>query len=144
MLLRTHRAENRLEIFMIRLPHRQSPCRAFATIVLAVITIAALPSGTVAQSRFEFLAPPSTERYHIYRVDTRTGAMAVCWFNEVQTECLQGTGLAGAQAPGSYSLRRSANPAEKGVFRVELNSGSISNCFFRRSQGFLECTPPVR
>lgn len=124
--------------------HQSVVVNALSALLIATGLLLPSVAQTQAQARFEFLAPPSTERYHIYRVDTRTGAMAVCWFNGTHTECLQGTGIAGPQAPGQYSLRRSENPLEKGVFRVELTSGAISNCWFQRSNAALVCAHPVR
>lgn len=103
-------------------------------------TLTAAPAA--AQDRYEFLAPPSIQSNRIYRVDTKTGAMAVCWFNGDSTECMAGGGLAGAQTPGRYALRRGASTAEKGVFRVDLNAGTVSNCWVK--QGALVCTFAVR
>ena len=103
---------------------------------------ASISSPANAQARFEFLSPPSTTSNRIYRVDIRTGAMGVCWFNGTHTECMSGTGLAGPQTAGRYTLRRSESASEKGVFRVDLNSGSVSNCWVK--QGTLVCTVPVR
>lgn len=107
---------------------------------LGPIFTAACPAN--AEERFEFLAPPDTTSNRIYRVDTQTGAMAVCWFNGTHTECMNGTGAAGPQKNGSYGLRRSARTGEKGVFRVNQNTGAVSNCWIR--DGVLVCTIPVR
>jgi len=68
--------------------------------------------------------------------------MGVCWFNGTHTECLNGSGLAGPQTPGRYALRHSELATEHGVFRVDLNTGSVSNCWIR--QATLVCTLPVR
>ena len=121
--------------------------RWFRPLVLAAIgagfimpALSASPAD--AQGRYEFLAPPSTQSNRIYRVDTRTGAMGVCWFNGTHTECMTGSGIAGPQAAGQYTLRRGASVAEKGVFRVDLKSGSVSNCWVK--QGTLVCTVPTR
>ena len=114
----------------------------FAAIAAGFIIPALSTSPADAQGRYEFLAPPSTQSNRIYRVDTRTGAMGVCWFNGTHTECMTGSGIAGPQAAGQYTLRRGASVAEKGVFRVDLKSGSVSNCWVK--QGTLVCTVPTR
>ena len=115
----------------------------FLCLTLALFGAGAIsPSPSYAQARFEFLSPPSTTSNRIYRVDVRTGAMGVCWFNGTHTECMSGTGLAGAQTTGRYTLQRSESASEKGVFRLDLNTGSVSNCWVK--QGSLVCTFPVR
>lgn len=115
---------------------------ALAAMSAGLFVPALTASPADAQGRYEFLAPPSTQSNRIYRVDTRTGAMGVCWFNGTHTECMTGSGIAGPQAAGQYTLRRGASVAEKGVFRVDLKSGSVSNCWVK--QGALVCTVPTR
>ena len=123
-------------------PRRTARPSALCAIFLAAATLGSTAPGVTAQSRFEFLAPPSTTSNRIYRVDTQTGAMGVCWFNGTNTECMTGSGLAGPQERGRYALRRSESGSEKGVFRVNLDNGSVSNCWIK--QGVLTCTFPVR
>ncbi len=127
---------------MMHLPPRHRLFIALAAVFAALGTLTLTPTEALAQSRFEFLAPPSTSSNRIYRVDTQTGAMGVCWFNGTNTECMNGTGLAGPQERGRYALRRSESGSEKGVFRVDLNTGATSNCWIK--QGVLTCTFPVR
>ncbi len=130
---------------MIKPPHQSSvvPILSFIShIALVACILGATTLGAYAQSRFEFLAPPSTSSNRIYRVDTQTGAMGVCWFNGTITECMTGSGLAGPQERGLYTLRRSESGSEKGVFRVDLNTGAVSNCWIK--QGVLTCTFPQR
>jgi len=115
---------------------------ARAAIGMGLVVPAMTATSAGAEGRYEFLAPPSTQSNRIYRVDTKTGAMGVCWFNGTHTECMTGSGLAGAQAAGRYTLRRGASTAEKGVFRVDLKSGSVSNCWVK--QGALVCTFPAQ
>lgn len=126
---------------MTRARNRRYLVPALATAAFAA-TFGVAPAQANAQSRFEFLAPPSTVSNRIYRVDTRTGAMGVCWFNGTHTECLSGKGLAGPQTPGRYALVRSQSASEKGVFRVDQTSGAASNCWV--SKAALVCTIPVR
>jgi len=110
-----------------------------------IVTAAAATGPAVAQQSgdaFDFIAPPSIESNRIYRVNRATGAMAVCWFNGTNTECLQGAGLAGPQTPGNYSLAASNKPSEKGVFRIDHVSGAVSNCWVQQTA--LVCSFPVR
>ena len=123
-------------------PYRRTVVLLFAAATMAATALVPYSTGAAAQSRYEFLAPPSTTSNRIYRVDTQTGAMGVCWFNGTHTECMNGTGLAGPQERGRYTLRRSESASEKGVFRVETTSGAVSNCWIK--QGTLVCTFPVR
>lgn len=127
---------------MRTLPCGTARLSALCAILVAAAMLGATARDASAQSRFEFLAPPSTSSNRIYRVDTQTGAMGVCWFNGTNTECMTGSGLAGPQERGRYALRRSDSGSEKGVFRVNLNNGSVSNCWIK--QGVLTCTFPVR
>ena len=123
------------------MPNRVTTVLVAAFVGLGATVLAAAQTAS-SQGRFEFLSPPSTTTNRIYRVDTQNGAMGVCWFNGTQTECMTGTGLAGPQTPGRYTLKRSQSANEKGVFRVELNTGAVSNCWI--NQGTLVCTYPVR
>lgn len=127
---------------MTYLPRRSARISAVSAAVITAATFAATAPDVGAQSRFEFLAPPSTSSNRVYRVDTQTGAMGACWFNGTNTECMSGSGLAGPQERGRYTLVRSESASEKGVFRVDLNTGSVSNCWIK--QGVLTCTFPVR
>lgn len=123
------------------MPYRVTIRLAAALAGLGAATLQDAGSAA-AQERYEFLSPPSTTTNRIYRVDTRNGAMGVCWFNGTHTECMTGTGLAGPQTPGSYTLKRSQSANEKGVFRVDLNTGAVSNCWI--NQGSLVCTYAVK
>ncbi len=111
---------------------------------LLMVVGLALGAGDAAaqEGAFEFLAPPATTSNRVYRVDVRTGAMAVCWFNGTHTECLNGAGLAGPQTPGRYGLVASNKPDEKGIFRIDRVSGVVSNCWVH--EGALTCSFPVR
>jgi len=49
---------------------------------------------------------------------------------------------AGPQAPGRYKLYATKFDSEKGIFRVNTLTGSMSLCWVRR--GILVCTAPAR
>lgn len=96
-----------------------------------------------ARPNFDFLSPPSPDANRIYRVNIYNGEMAVCWYDKVDgadtTRCLPGGQGAGPQERGLYTLVATNMKNEKGVFRVNLVSGTVSVCWVKGDQ--LICTP---
>jgi len=94
---------------------------------------------------FDFLSPPSTDANRIYRVNIYSGEMSVCWYEKQQgldtTRCLGPGEGAGPQERGLYTLVATNMQKEKGVFRVNLVTGTVSVCWVKGDQ--LVCTPPA-
>lgn len=98
-----------------------------------------------ARPNFDFLSPPSPDANRIYRVNIYSGEMTVCWYDKLEgadaTRCLPPGPGAGPQERGLYTLVATNMRKEKGVFRVNLVTGSLSVCWVKNDQ--MVCTPPA-
>lgn len=120
------------------------------TVAVAALAFAAAcgPQEALAQRKsrpnYDFLSPPSPDANRIYRVNIYNGEMGVCWYDKQEgvdaTRCLGPGQGAGPQEPGLYTLVATNMKEEKGVFRVNLVTGTVSVCWVKQDQ--LVCTPP--
>ena len=80
-------------------------------------------------------APNTPDWGGAYRLNTATGEIVACWFEQEgevgRTYCTQPGPGATAQATGKYTLVPSSMTTERGIYRVELTTGAISICYFR-------------
>lgn len=113
------------------------------TAAIALSCIAAIPASA---QQYDFLSPPNPDTNRLYRVNTKTGEMGMCWHHKDKhigyTECFKVGEGAGPQKNGRYKLYTTNFPAEKAVFRVNTNTGAMSLCWLRR--GELVCTEQAR
>ena len=133
----------------------------------ALLTAAALfgLAATSAQAgSFQFLAAPGIDVNLVYRLDTLSGEVTVCQYGIAPgdagadkarfgvTFCHQaGSGAVKQGEPGEFALIASRHEREAGVFRVDLRSGTVSNCFLHIGkegekvvEDFVVCTPPAK
>ena len=129
-------------------------------LVLLLTLPLALPLPALAAS-FQFLAAPGIDINLLYRLDQLTGEVTACQYGSATLEpakapygvtfCHVAGPGATKQEPGRYELMASRHDKEAGVFRVELQSGAVSNCFLHIGkdgekvvEDFVVCTPPAK
>lgn len=102
-----------------------------------------------ATGNYDFVAAPQIDLNRIYRIDKTTGEVGACQFGEPTAASPVGTTLcyspgqgATAQGASDYALIASHHTGESGVFRVDLRSGQISNCYVLNEA--VVCTPPKK
>ena len=114
--------------------------------VAAAIVLSGFAAAPVAAQQYDFLSPPNPDTNRLYRVNIKTGEMGACWYGRDKnigfTDCRPVGEGAGPQKPGRYKLFATKFDSEKGVFRVDTNSGAMSLCWVRR--GELVCTALAR
>ena len=113
---------------------------------------------------FQFLAAPGIDVNLVYRLDTLSGEVTVCQYGIAPgdagadktrfgvTFCHPaGAGAAKQGEPGEFALIASRHEREAGVFRVDLRSGAVSNCFLhigkegeKITEDFVVCTPSAK
>jgi len=112
----------------------------------AALVLTGLTAGPVFAQQYDFLSPPNPDTNRLYRVNIKTGEMGVCWYVRDKgigfTDCRPVGEGAGPQKPGHYKLYATKFDSEKGVFRVNTNTGEMSQCWVRR--GNLVCTEFAR
>ena len=116
---------------------------------LAFLALATTISGSksFAEGQYEFVAPPGSVN-RIFRVDIETGQVGACQYQNVEsnnfgrTLCFGSGKGAGPQGRGFYGLVSSNHETEKGVIRVERNTGAMSFCWI--SDGLVVCTAQKR
>lgn len=96
---------------------------------------------------YDFLAPPSQETNRIYRVNIFTGEMGVCWYSQKNngdfTECLPpGPGAEAQKERGLFTLVATNMKTERGVFRLNLATGTVSMCWVKGD--VLTCTQQAK
>jgi len=106
---------------------------------------AALPS--LAAGTYDFVAAPATDLNRVYRVDRSTGEMGACQYGLQEgtigvTICYPAGEGGGPQAPGEYTILASHHDRESGVFRLNLRSGEMSNCYVLDEK--VVCTPAAK
>ncbi len=115
-------------------------------ILLATFALTGAAATSVSAQQYEFLSPPNPDTNRLYRVNIKTGEMGVCWYGRDKyigfTDCRTVGEGAGPQKPGRYKLFATKFESEKGVFRVNTNTGEMSLCWVRK--GELICTKPAR
>jgi len=118
----------------------------FAT--LAVVSGAPCGSAPAwAAGSYDFVAAPATDLNRVYRVDRSTGEMGACQYGLQEgtigvTICYPAGEGGGPQAPGEYTIIASHHDRESGVFRLNLRSGEMSNCYVLEEK--VVCTPPAK
>jgi len=115
-------------------------------IAAAAFVLTGIAASPVFAQQYGFLAPPNPDTNRMYRVNIKTGEMGACWYGRDKgigfTDCRPVGEGAGPQKPGRYKLFATKFDSEKGVFRVNTNTGEMSLCWVRR--GSLVCTVPNR
>jgi hypothetical protein len=105
------------------------------------------PSAVLAAGSFEFVAAPATDLNRVYRVDRSTGEMGACQYGLQEgtigvTICYPAGEGGGAQSPGDYTILASRHDRESGVFRLNLRTGEMSNCYVLEEK--VVCTPAAK
>ena len=115
-------------------------------IIAAAIVLSSFAAAPVFAQQYDFLSPPNPDTNRLYSVNVKTGEMGACWYGRDKhigfTDCRKVGEGAGPQKPGRYKLYRTNFSSEKGVFRVNQNTGAMSLCWVRR--GELVCTAQAR
>jgi len=113
-------------------------------ILTAAIVMTGFAAAPVSAQQYDFLAPPSSDANRLYSVNIKTGQIGMCFYDRDKgrgigvTKCFKVGEGAGPQKPGRYKLYRTKFDPDKGVFRVNTNTGEMSLCWMRR--GELVCT----
>ena len=98
-------------------------------------------TSAIFEALYEFEIPNSPEINAIYRLNTATGEVNMCYWAKVEgkpigkTICDSAGENAGPQKPGVYGLMRSPYKTETGVYRVDKISGKVWLCFQDTSTG---------
>lgn len=115
-------------------------------VLAAAIALSALSAAPLSAQQYDFAAPPNPDTNRMYRVNIKTGEMGACWYGRDKhigfTDCRKVGEGAGPQKSGRYKLFTTNFESEKGVFRVNTNTGAMSLCWVRR--GELVCTEQAR
>jgi hypothetical protein len=115
--------------------------------LLAVATGLLLATAAFAAGSYDFVAAPATDLNRVYRVDRLTGEMGACQYGLQEgtigvTICYPAGEGGGAQAPGEYTILASHHDRESGVFRLNLRTGEMSNCYVLEEK--VVCTPAAK
>ena len=121
--------------------------RRFFGRVALILAFSSTVSASWAAGSYEFVAAPATDLNRVYRVDRSTGEMGACQYGLQEgtigvTICYPAGEGGGAQAPGDYSIIASRHDRESGVFRLNLRTGEMSNCYVLEEK--VVCTPPAK
>jgi len=135
---------------------------ASRSLAAAFCLTSSLGSAAIAGT-FQFLAAPGIDVNLLYRLDSLTGEVTVCQYGIAPgdagttnarfgvTFCHPAGSGATKQEPGEYALIASRHEREAGVFRVDLRSGAVSNCFLhigkegeKITEDFVVCTPSAK
>ena len=119
---------------------------ALAAAALLAMVAAPLASARAAGS-YDFADAPATDLNRVYRVDKSTGEMGACQYGLQEgtigvTICYPPGEGGGAQAPGDYTILASRHDRESGVFRLNLRTGEMSNCYVLEEK--VVCTPSAK
>src|SRR6516164_3075178 len=112
-----------------------------------VPTVLAGASAGLAAGAYDFVAAPATDLNRVYRVDRATGEMGACQYGLQEgtigvTICYPAGEGGGAQPPGEYTIIASRHDRESGVFRLNLRTGEMSNCYVLEEK--VVCTPAAK
>jgi hypothetical protein len=129
-------------MFSLRMARRPLHARVGLTLALSCAVSASWAAGS-----YEFVAAPATDLNRVYRVDRSTGEMGACQYGLQEgtigvTICYPAGEGGGAQAPGDYTILASRHDRESGVFRLNLRTGEMSNCYVLEEK--VVCTPPAK
>ena len=126
---------------------------------IAAFCFSAVTASAAFAASFQFLAAPGIDVNVLYRLDQLTGEVTVCQYGSAEppkapygiTFCHPAGPGATKQEPGRYELMVSRHEKEDGVFRVEMLTGAVSNCFLHIGkegekvvEDFVVCTPPAK
>ncbi|MFI5014986.1 MAG: hypothetical protein ACHQAY_21845 [Hyphomicrobiales bacterium] len=126
------------------LPRRRAPFLASIALVAAAFGPA---SNCLAAGSYDFVAAPATDLNRVYRVDRSTGEMGACQYGLQEgtigvTICYPAGEGGGPQAPGDYTILASRHDRESGVFRLNMRTGEMSNCYVLEEK--VVCTPSAK
>jgi hypothetical protein len=132
-------------MFRLRAAPGQSADRLAGALLFALAL--ASPSLAWAAGTYDFAAAPATDLNRVYRVDRATGEMGACQYGLQEgtigvTICYPAGEGGGAQAPGEYTIIASRHDRESGVFRLNLRTGEMSNCYVLEEK--VVCTPAAK
>jgi hypothetical protein len=105
-----------------------------AAIALAAFMFPAM-NAVAGEGLFEFEIPNSPEANSIYRLNSATGEINLCYWAKVEgkpigkIQCDPAGENAGPQRPGVYGILRSPYKTETGVYRFDKLSGKVWLCF---------------
>ena len=104
-------------------------------------------SSAWAAGSYDFVPAPATDLNRVYRVDRSTGEMGACQYGLQEntvgvTICYPAGEGGGAQTPGDYTIMASHHDRESGVFRLNLRTGEMSNCYVLNEK--VVCTPAAK
>jgi hypothetical protein len=104
-------------------------------------------SAGLAAGAYDFAAAPATDLNRVYRVDRSTGEMGACQYGLQEgtigvTICYPAGEGGGPQPPGDYTIMASHHDQESGVFRLNLRTGEMSNCYVLEEK--VVCTRPAK
>jgi hypothetical protein len=121
--------------------------RSLLTRVAPISVLLCSTSISLAAGSYDFVAAPATDLNRVYRVDRSTGEMGACQYGLQEgtigvTICYPAGEGGGAQAPGDYTILASRHDRESGVFRLNLRTGEMSNCYVLEEK--VVCTPSAR
>jgi len=113
---------------------------------LLPMAFAAASTG-LAAGAYDFVAAPATDLNRVYRVDRSTGEMGACQYGLQEgtigvTICYPAGEGGGPQPPGDYTIMASRHEQESGVFRLNLRTGEMSNCYVLEEK--VVCTRPAK
>jgi len=109
--------------------------RWFAALAALGTATAFSPPAGAGEALYEFEIPTSPETNVIYRLNSATGEINICYWVKVEgktigkTVCDPAGENAGPQKPGVYGLLRSPFKTETGVYRVDKVGGKVWLCF---------------
>ena len=107
-----------------------------------------LASPASAAGSYDFVAAPgATDLNRVYRVDRSTGEMGACRYGLQEgtigvTICYPAGEGGVPKAPGEYTILAWHHDRESGVFRLNLRSGEMSNCYVLEEK--VVRTPPAK
>ena len=101
----------------------------------AAVPIFLAGSAMAGEGLFEFEIPNSPEANSIYRLNSATGEINVCYWAKVEgkpigkIQCDPAGENAGPQRPGVYGVLKSPYKTETGVYRFDKLTGKVWLCF---------------
>jgi hypothetical protein len=130
--------------------HSRFASRGGFRVVLSLTVVSAglcLAPAALAAGSYDFAAAPATDLNRVYRVDRLTGEMGACQYGLQEgtigvTICYPPGEGGGPQAAGEYTIVASHHDRESGVFRLNLRTGEMSNCYVLEEK--VVCTPAAK
>lgn len=109
--------------------------KLYATLLVLGAAAAFSSAAKAGEALYEFEIPNSPEINAIYRLNSATGEINMCYWAKVEgttigkTVCDPAGENAGPQKPGVYGLLKSPFKTETGVYRVDKIAGKVWLCF---------------